>query len=166
MPAGFGVINVAPPTFEDPFVEENGRLSSEAFNYFMTVLLPRVGQTPSTFGTAPVLEVTAQDAAIASTPLPTGSLSTGYYLVTVYLRVTLPDGAASSVQPFVSFIDNGVTCTMTGLANTSDSIAAPSSQSFLVSVDQPGPISFGTNYSSTTPNLMEYKATVVLQRLQ
>jgi hypothetical protein len=166
MPNTFGVINIAPPTFEDPFVEENGRLSSEAFNYFMTILLPRIGQTASIFGTAPVLEQEGIDDALATTPLPMGTLSTGIYRVNVYVRVTTPDGVGSSVQPFVQFIDDGVTCTMDGPALTADAIDAPLSTTFLVSVDQPGPISFGTNYSSTTPNLMQYKAVVSVERLQ
>jgi len=164
--ASFGVLNVAPPVFEDPFVEENGRLSSEAFNYFMTILLPRIGQTSSLYGTAPVLEVIGQDASIASTPLPMGALTTGYYRVTCYLRVTSADGAGSSVTPFVQFPDDGVTCTMTGAALTADDITEPMSQTFFVSVDQPGPISFGTTYSSTTPGLMVYKATVCVERVQ
>lgn len=166
MSSAFGVINIAPPTFEDPFVEENGRLSSEAFNWFMTVLLPRIGQTSSIFGTAPVFEQDNIDDALATTPLPMGELSTGTYRVSVYLRVTLADGVSSSVQPFVQFVDDGVTCTMDGAALTSDNIDEPQSSTFVVAVDQPGPISFGTNYSSNTPNLMQYKSIISVERLQ
>ena len=98
--------------------------------------------------------------------MPLGSISAGLYRINVYLRITTPDGVSSSVTPFVNFIDDGVTCTMTGVAMTSDAIDEPSSQYFFVDVDSPGPISFGTLYASNTPNAATYKAVVVAERVQ
>lgn len=161
-----GVLQIAPPVFEDPFVEKNGRLSSEAFNWFTITLLPRVGQTPNVFGRTPPLELTGQNAALALTALPLGSLSSGLFRVTTYLRVTTADGVSSSVQPVLTFIDSGVTCTMTGTALTTDTITTPLSQTFLVAVDQPGPISISTNYVSNTPNAMAYTLVVIVERVQ
>jgi hypothetical protein len=162
-----GTLQIAPPTFEDPFVEENGRLSSEAFNWIVITLLPRITQTASVFGTTPPFETeTPENDAIATTPLPLGSLNAGLYRVMTYLRVTSPDGVSSSVTPVVSFVDEGVTCQMEGVALTSDNIAEPVSQAFLVRVDAPGPISFSTIYASNTPNAMQYDAVVIVERVQ
>ncbi len=162
-----GTLKIPPPTFEDPFVEpDTGRLSSEAFNWIVISLLPRIAQTANVYGTSPPYAVAGLNDAVAATPLPLGSLSTGLYRVMTYLRITSPDGVSSSVTPQLSFIDDGVTCTMTGVALTSDDIDKPVSQAFLVAVDQPGPISFATLYASNTPNAAAYKAVVTVERLQ
>lgn len=163
----FNSPHVSPPAFNDPMVEESRFPTSEFYNWILITLLPAIEQAPAVAGgTTPILELTGQNAAYPLTALPLGSLNAGVYRLGVYLRVTTPDGAASSVQPYVSFRDDGVTCTTTGTALTSDAIATPSGQSFIVNVDRPGPISFGTNYSSTTPNQMIYKAVVTIERVQ
>jgi hypothetical protein len=163
----FNSSKVAPPAFSDPMVEESRFPTSEFYTWILLTLLPAIEQVPAVAGgTVPILELTGQNAAYALTPLPLGSLNAGVYRVSVYLRVTTPDGAASSVQPYVSFLDDGVTCTITGAALTSDAITVPVGQDFIMTVDQPGPISFGTNYASTTPGQMIYKATVTVERVQ
>lgn len=157
---------IAPPPMADPWVDENGILDGNVVNWFLIVLLPAISQSPSVFtSSGPVLS-SESSAAIPVTPLPLGAISAGLYRVSVYLRVTQPDGAGSSVTPFVTFIDEGITCTMEGTPLTSDAIDEPNSSTLVVQVDAPGPISFGTLYSSTTPNAMEYKAVVVIERLQ
>lgn len=161
-----GTLRVAPPPFNDPLVEENRFMSSEFFNWLQIVLLPAIEQTPTVFGTTPPLSVTGQTAAIALTALPLGEVTTGVYRVSVYLRITSPDGVSSSVTPQISFPDNGVTCTMTGDALVSDAIDEPGSTVFIASVDAPGPISFGTLYVSNTPNAAVYKAVVLVERVQ
>jgi hypothetical protein len=162
-----GTLKIPPPTFEDPFVEpDSGRLSSEAFNWIVINLLPRIAQTANVYGTTPPYSVGGLNDAVAPTPLPLGTLSTGLYRVMTYLRITSPDGVSSSVTPQLSFVDDGVTCTMTGFPMTSDAIDEPDSQAFLVAVDQPGPISFSTLYASNTPNAAAYKAIVVVERVQ
>lgn len=157
---------VPPPTFEDPFVEENGRLSSEAFNYFVTILLPRIGQTSNIYGKNPPYEQTGLNAAVPPTPLALGTLSAGYYRITTWLRLTTADGVSSTVQPVIEFPSDGVTCQMAGTAMTSDNVARPSSSTLFAYVDSPGPISFGTNYASNTPGQAVYKATVIVERVQ
>lgn len=158
---------VSPPAFSDPMVEASRYPTTEFYNWILITLLPALEQVPSVAGgSVPVLSETGQNAAYALTPLPLGSINAGVYRVSVYIRVTTPDGAASSVQPYVSFLDDGVSCTITGAALTANAINVPTGQTFVVNVDQPGPISFGTNYSSTTPNQMVYKAVVTVERVQ
>jgi hypothetical protein len=159
-------LRVAPPPFNDPLVDENGYMSSEFFNWLQIVLLPSIEQTPSVFGNTPAFEVTNQNASIAGTPLPLGSLSAGYYRVTVWMRITTPAGVASSVTPFFTFTDGGVACTVTGSAMTSNAINQPDSQTFLLSVDAPGPISFGTTYVSNPAGAAVYETTVTVERVQ
>lgn len=159
-------LRVAPPPFNDPITDDNGYMSSEFFNWLQIVLLPSIEQTPSVFGNVPPYEATGLSASIADTPLALGSLSAGYYRVSVWLRITTPAGTSSSVTPFVTFTSGGVACTMTGTAMTSNAINTPESQTFFVSVDAPGPISFGTTYASNPASAAVYEAAVTVERVQ
>jgi len=159
--------NIAPPPLSDPWVDENGLPDANLVNWFLITLLPAVALSPSVFSTgAPPYSETGLNAAVATTPLPLGIVPGALYRVSVYLRITTPDGVSSSVTPFIQFPDDGVTCTMTGTAMTSDAVGSPSSQVFFANVDSPGPISFGTNYVSNTPNAAVYKAIVIVERVQ
>jgi hypothetical protein len=157
---------IAPPPFADPWVDEDGVLNADVVSWFLIVLLPAISQSPSVFSSSGPVLSSEQSAAIPVTPLPLGSISAGMYRVSAYLRVTQPDGVASSVTPQVSFVNDGVTCTATGTPLTSDAIDEPNSSTFVIQVDAPGPISFGTIYSSNTPGAMEYKSILVVERLQ
>lgn len=158
--------NIPPPPIAEAFVDADGVLEPETVTWFLQTLLPAIAQSPSVFSTSgPVFDEEATDA-IALTPLPIGSLSAGLYRVSAYLRVLQPDGVSSSVTPIVSFPDDGITCTATGNALVSDAIDEPNSTTFVIEIDAPGPISFGTLYVSNTPNAMEYKAVATVERLQ
>ena len=159
-------LRVAPPPFNDPLVDKNGFMSSEFFNWLQIVVLPAIEQTPSVFGQSPAVSVSGQTASIAATDLTLGSLSAGMYRVSVYLRITTPAGVSSSVTPFFNFTDDGLACTMTGTAMTSNAITTPTSQTFLLQVDAPGPIQFGTTYASNPAAAAVYEAVVTAERVQ
>ena len=161
-----GILAIPPPPIQDAFVDDAGRLETEAINWFQIQLLPRIAQTPSLFGTAPAVELTGQNAAIGVTDLPLGSVTTGLYRVTTYLRITTVAGVTSSVQPVIGFVDDGVTCTMTGTALTANVTNVPLSQSFLVSVDAPGPITYTVNYASNPAGVAVFKLTITVERVQ
>lgn len=162
----FNTPQISPPPLADPWVDEDGVPVSDLINWILITLLPAIAQSPSVFNsTSPPFEEEDDDA-IALTPLPIGDLSTGLYRVSVFIRVTSPDGAASSVAPVVSFPNDAVTCSMTGdPALTSDDISIPGTWTFFLEVDAPGPISIGTVYASTTPNLMSYKIVATVERV-
>ena len=162
----FGSIKLSPPPFGDAFVDKDLRLTSDAFNWFLITLLPAVEQTPNVFGVSPPVEIENQNASIAATSIPLGSVPTGLYRVSIYTRITSPDGVSSSVTPFINFPDEGVSCTLTGTAMTSDAINLPQSQDFLIAVDSPGPIQYGVTYASNTPGAAIFKMTVTVERVQ
>lgn len=161
------VVQVPPPAFEDPFVDKDGRLSSESFNWFLINVLPRLNQTSAIYGgSTPPFERANQNASIAPESFALGSLSTAYYRVTVWMRITSPAGVNSSVTPFLQFTSGGVACTMTGQAMTSNAINQPASQSFLILVDAPGPIQIGTTYASNPAGAAVYEIAAVVERVQ
>lgn len=161
----FAAAQISPPAFNDRWVDEDGRLTAENTSWFLQSLLPALQQAPSLSGASPAFEADNQNAAIAATPLPLGTLSTGRYRVSIFLRVSSPDGVNSSVAPVLNFTTETVACQITGAALTSDNIGLPQSAVFLVSVDQPGPIEFSTTYASNTPNAMHYTVTVLTERM-
>ena len=158
---------IAPPAFGDPWVDKAGLPTTEIYNWFLITLLPAIQQAPSLSGNTgnPTYEATGQTASIAATDLSLGSLSTGLYRVTVYIRVSTPAGVSSSITPILSFTDDGVACTVTGTAHTSNAINTPSSQSFLVAVDQPGPIQISTTYASNPAGAAVYQIAAVAERV-
>lgn len=159
-------LRVAPPPFNDPLVDDKGFMSSEFFNWLQIVLLPSIEQAPSVFGGSnPAFNSNNLAAAVGATSLPLGSLSAGLYRVMTYLRITTPAGVSSAIEPFLNFTDNGVACTMTGEAMVSNAINEPLSQAFLLNIDAPGPIQFGTNYASTPAGAV-YLAICAVERLQ
>jgi len=161
------VVQVPPPVFDDPFVDAQGRLSSDAFNWFLINVLPRLNQTSAIYGgTTPPFERTGQSASIAAFSLPLGSLSTGYFRVTVWVRITTPAGVSSSVTPFLQFTSKGVACTVTGAAVTSNAINLPASQTFLIHVQAPGPIQIGVTYASNPASAAVYEIACVVERVQ
>ena len=158
---------LAPPAFNDPWVESDGRLTAENISWFMQILFPALQQAPSQSGSTPAFDESAVAASIVSTSLPLGTISTGTYRVTVYMRVTQADGVSSSVYPVLNFTDEAIACEVDGSVDplTSDNIGFPKSWTFLLAVDQPGPIDFSTVYSSNTPGLMQYRVLVLVERM-
>lgn len=160
---------VPPPVFEDGFTDEQGRLTSDAFNWFVINVLPRLNQSALSFlgnNNTPPFEQTNQNASIAATALALGSLSTGYYRVTSWLRITTPDGVSSSVTPFIDFTSKGVACVMNGAALTANAIGSPLSHTFMALVQSPGPIRVGTTYVSNTPGQAVYEVSFLVERVQ
>lgn len=163
----FTSVQLPPPTFTDPWVDQDGQPTTEIVNWFLITLLPSIALSPAVSNTGnPPIDYTNQSASISSTPLPVGNISSGVYRVSVFLRVTTADGVSSSVTPYVQYPNDGITCTDTGAALTSNNTAQPKGYTFIVESDAPGPISFGTTYVSNTPGQMKYKAVVIIERVQ
>lgn len=162
----FNTPQISPPPLADPWVDENGVPTSDLINWVLITLLPSIAQSPSVSDArTPPFDEQASDA-IGLTPLPLGSVSGGLYRVSVYARVTGPDGVSSSVTPIVSFPNDGVTCQMEGDPPlTSDAIDTPGSWTFFAEVEAPGPISVGSLYASNTPNAMEYHMIATCERV-
>jgi len=138
---------------------EGRKLSTRWYVYFRGQN-QLVDQGPTRIGTP--IELASQDTSIGVTPITSETLTAGLYRVTYYLRVTTPDGVASSVRVNLAWDDQGVSCTHNFTALTNDTVTLPASESFLLHLTAP-PLTYTTTYSSNTPAKMKYSLTIVLE---
>lgn len=114
---------------------------------------------------APALTLEGQSAAIGLSTLPLPALANGTYRVDWYIRVTVPDGAGSSVALTVGFTESAIAFTEAFPAITGDTITAFGNGTMFVVLDQNAAITYQTAYSSTTPNKMQYRLTLVVEQV-
>lgn len=129
-------------------------MSKEFGNWFQTSLVQGVTNAPQFL---PAVSLIAQNAAIATTPIPLPSLAAGPYRVTWYTEITAADGGGSALQITVTWTHNGKTLSLSGANLTSDSITTVQSNSVTVLIDAASPLSYSVAYSSTTPGKMQYQ---------
>ena len=141
------------------------RRPSKTFIDWMTQLVADVDAAPARLQTT---TATTQNASISTTPIVTGTLSTGLYRVTWYARVTTPattGAATSSLTVTAGWTDGGVTCTYSGAAMTGNTTGTVQSQSVMVNVDAATPVTYATTYASDTAGQMVYKLYLVLEQI-
>lgn len=97
--------------------------------------------------------LTAQLAAIATTPFTTGSLSGGLYRVSVFTHITTPATVNSSLIVTISFTHNGVACTLAGAALTTNLTTSVQSNVWVIAIDPGTPISYSTTYVSNAAGM-------------
>lgn len=109
--------------------------------------------------------LTGQNAAIAATSFPLGVFPGGAVRVSWYLRVTTADGVASSVTVNFGFTekDTNQGITASGAAWTVDSVSSIQSGTALLLTAAGSPITFSTNYSSTTAGKMHYTLMLTIE---
>lgn len=109
---------------------------------------------------------TVQSAALVATAIytvPPGN--GGQFAVWWTLQRTAIDGAASSLQATISWVQNSVTKTHVGRLMNTDSLSAdPTDQPISITADAASDITIAIAYSSTTPGNMKYTYTPVVQR--
>lgn len=117
-----------------------------------------------TVNTRNQLSATGLTAALATTTIYT-TAAPGLYRVSVVLRKTVADGAASSLTPSVTTTDQGSAVTQTGSALTTDTTTAVQGTTFIVRADQGVAIQVAVAYSSTTPAKMTYNYDWAIEQL-
>lgn len=113
-----------------------------------------------------VVSLSGQGASIAATTISTPTLTAGVYQITMAHRVTRADNTGSSLTPYVTVTESGLTVTYTGAANTSNNVLTGKSDQFTVVIDASTPIKFGTSYSTAggVPSML-YRLTVRLAQV-
>lgn len=104
-------------------------------------------------------------ASIGATAFGTGSLLSGRYLVTLYLRVTTPAGATSSLQGHIYWTDptDGQVLIYNSAVLTGNVVTAVIQVA--LPIDAGVSVSYGTTYASTGAPAMVYKVTATILEL-
>lgn len=103
-----------------------------------------------------------QSASIASTALQVPSLPQGLYQVSYAVRVTRAATVSSSIQVTITWVDNGVTCSQSGVALTGNTTSTQQSGFLLIQADSGSSVSYSTTYASVGATAMQYQLAVRL----
>lgn len=106
--------------------------------------------------------LTAQVAALATTPFLTGSLSGGLYRVSVFTHITTPASVNSSLTVTVSFTHHGLACSLAGAALATNLTTSVQSNIWTIAIDPGTPISYSTAYVSNAAG-MQYALSAAVE---
>lgn len=161
--------NVAPVPWQTPVIQLDPQtlkpipgftMGKDFGNWLFTSVVQQIANAPQIY---PSVSLTAQSAAIGTTPIPLPSLASGAYRITWYLEKTVADGVSSSVQVTINWTHNTKSLSLSGAALTTDTTLAVQSNSITVLIDAASPISYTTAYASNTPATMKYQLFVLVE---
>jgi hypothetical protein len=111
------------------------------------------------------VSLTVQGASIATTPIPLQNFPQGVYRVTWYARITRAATVSSDLTIHVGFLDDTVACAVDGAVGSGNTTATWHSGTVVITSDLDGPITYSTTYASVGATSMQYKLTIVLERV-
>ncbi len=158
------------PSVETPIVDPKTGTASRYFRSWVTDpgqgnalgLNQAIAQSVGQAVPVPVLQ--NKNASIPTTAFPLGSFPGGLYRLSWYLQITVADGVASSVQLIFGWTSQGRALTASGSAVTGDSLTTfQTGQAPLIYTDAGAPITYATNYNSTTPNKMQHLLALIIE---
>lgn len=139
----------------------SGYLSAAFVDWFLE-LVNRVNDSPEQYN--PVT-LTAQQASIATTPIPMPQIGAGLYRISVYARVTQAATVSSSLDATIGWTDGTVSCTHTLAAVTGNTTATVLLGSVVVRSDQATALTYATTYASVGATPMQYRIDVMVEGL-
>lgn len=160
----------SPPPFKAPIVELNPQSGKPSANYpiskewaiwLQSAVIGPVSQSVVTF--SPVA-LTAQTAAIGTTPIPLPSLPNGLYRITYYARITTAASVNSSLTLTIGWTESGVALTSSTSAITGNTVTTVSTGSIMVQVDAATAISYATAYVSNLAG-MAYRLSLIVEAM-
>lgn len=147
----------------EPLVDRSGGIRKSWVDW----LVGTIGAlfTSSVTQVAPTVALTGQTASIGATAFGSGTLQSGRYLVTLYLRVTTPSGATSSLQGHIYYTDptDGQVLIYNSSVLTGNVVTAVTQVA--IPIDAGVTVSYGTTYASTGAPGMAYKLTATIMEL-
>lgn len=157
----------APPKFPLEREQKSGKLTNAFTSVFLQWLLSLTSRIQTSPNVLAVIRLASQAAAIGSTPITLGtlSLSAGEYRLTFYARITTPATVNSSLTVSFGWTDNGVSMTANSAAITGNTATTMDSNTITVPADQATNLTYSTAYVSVGATPMQYKLTVVAERL-
>lgn len=112
----------------------------------------------------PVVALTAQSAAIGTTPIPLPAIPAGLYRLTYYARITTPGSISSSLAITFLWTDDTVSMSSSFTALTGNTITTGGSGSIMIAADAATAISYSTAYASNAAG-MAYKLSILIEAL-
>lgn len=110
------------------------------------------------------ITLSGQSASIFPTPIPIGTITAGFYQVSVYELVTV-SAPASSLTVTIGWTDAGLACTRVVPALVNGLAGANTSLVFPIHCDNDSPITYQVAYASTPAGLMVYALGVLVEAL-
>lgn len=111
-------------------------------------------------------KLTAQGAAIATTPLPIGSVTAGVWAISTTLRVTRAGSVSGEVRLTLTWTEGGVTQTEQGTLLNGNLTTTREGRVFIVRPDRATAISYSTTYADGGGALsMQYSLDLVAVQL-
>lgn len=151
----------APFPAKDPIVDRNSKPTRVLVDW-ATALQQTVDTSPSRTYT---VTLTGQTAALGTTAIPAGSLSSGLYRVSTWARVTTPATVSSSLTVSVLGTSGTATVTLTGTAITGNTTGSAGSSTWLLKIDAATPISYSVAYASVGATSLVYELSLTLERV-
>jgi len=171
--SGLQLLNDAPYPQNDPLtlVQKNhkgdleGFLNEQQWGQWFLALQNNVNVAPARVGET--FNLSAQNGAIVATDIGGGILPAGVYVLSYWLRVTVPAGISSSLQVTFTWTTGGFSQAFVGVVvngNTQQSYASESVPAFRI--DAGSPITVAVAYASNPAAQAQFEIDVILQRLQ
>lgn len=151
-----------PFPYREELVGQDRMVSDRWRIYFRDLDL---AQAASQTVVVPPVSLTLQSASIGATPIPTGALAQGLYVVHTFMRITTPGAVSSSLTVSIGFTNGGVACTMSGVALTSNTTASVQSNTWPIVIDNASPVTYSTVRASNPAGDMVYTLTVSLTQI-
>lgn len=131
---------------------------------WLAKLRDAVNVSPQVVGFAHLSDQSASLASILTVgTAPT--LATGLYRVTVQIRVTVPAGVSSAIQPVTTWTDGGVLQTRSGANLTGNTTTDWASDVFLIRSDSGTTVDVTTVYGSVGVPVMQYEIDACVEAL-
>lgn len=142
-------------TDDDGLIKRPWRLFLRGQNDTLNIAPIRVGQK----------SLTGQQASIGATPVPM-TVNAGLYRVSVYARRTQIATMSSELKVDIGFTESTQTLTLTTGNNTTNTLAALLTGTWMIRVDQTTTITYATTYVSVGATPMRYRLDVVVEQIQ
>jgi hypothetical protein len=112
-----------------------------------------------------VVRLQNQNASIAVTALPIGTVVQGIWRISVTVRVTTAAGVASTIQGHLHWSEGGVTQQDNTTNLAGNLTTTREGKVFIIRTDDAQPISYSTTYTSNPANAMRYSLDIVAELL-
>ena len=146
----------------DKLVDERGYLAESWVAWF--------GRIPSTLAAIPdilnTVTLSAQAASITATDFSGTTLLAGTYEVGYYARISVPDGAASSLIVTIGWTDGGVAQSYAGAAIVGNTTGSNQSGYLLIRCDGATTVTYATTRVSGGDDAMRYSLDLVIKKVR
>lgn len=152
-------LNPPPMPVDTALVEENRTMNWFWVQFFTS----QQAQVQASAQTITDVQLSAQSAAIAATPLSVGTGSAAYR-ISVIARITVPASVSSSLQPTIRWTTGGVAQSKTWTALTGNTTTTQLVENVPIRIDALTSLTYETAYVSVG-TAMQYGIEIIAERL-